>query len=120
MLARFRSFNLLMLLTVVLAVGALVPASALAERSYIGSSYSSNYPGVWTTVIMCDNNANGKPEYAEYITNGGGTSRLDDGNGSQSGCGVQDLSAQMRQHRACRGEIGNDPCGAVVRNPAFG
>ncbi len=116
MLGRFRSLNLLTLVAIVLALGALIPASALATRSYIGNSYSSDLYG-FTEIIMCDNDADGHPEYAEYVTNGGGTSRLDDGNGSQGGCGVQDLSAPMRQHRACRGIVGNDPCGAPVYRP---
>ncbi len=116
MLIRFRSLNFLALLTIVLALGALIPASTLAGRSYIGNSYSSDYPGVWTTVIICDNDSSGKPEYAEYRV-AGSSYRADDGNGSQTGCGVQDLGASMSQHRGCRGEIGNDPCGIPQYRP---
>lgn len=116
MLARLRSLNLLTVLAIAIALTALIPASALATRSYIGNSYSSDDYG-FTEVIMCDNDADGHPEYAEYITSNGGTSRLDDGNGSQGGCSVQDLSAPMRQHRACRGIVGDDPCGAPVYRP---
>jgi hypothetical protein len=83
-------------------VGALtVPPMAGAIRSYEGDDYSYDDLNV-TRVVICDRETDGSGAYAKFRPVGTNSdSRVDDGNGSQSGCGYTTQFSRVYLHQAC-------------------
>jgi len=83
------------------AIFALAPAVALGLRSYDGQDYSEDYNTVHN-VRICDKESDGNGAYAKYQRNGSGsTDRVNDGNGSASGCGSTSYGNKIYRHEAC-------------------
>lgn len=93
-------------------IAGLLPSAALGLVSRYERNYSEDYNSA-RSITVCDGEPDGDPAYALYVALGT-TRRVDDGNGSYSGCGGQSAGGRISQHRVCEGVWGNDPCGKWV------
>ena len=93
--------RLLTFAAIAATLGAVVPASALALRSYDGDDYSEDYNSV-SQVRICDNESDGNQAYAEYQRNGSGAvNRIYDGTGGEPGCSGTSTGPRIYRHQAC-------------------
>jgi len=104
-------------LTIALVAAAL-PGVASALYSYEGSDYSydfGSYGNGW--LANCDMESDGNGAYAKYkLVGSGDQHRLEDPNGSQSGCGYGgSYATYIYSHQTCEDQAWQpDPCGATV------
>lgn len=106
----------LLTLAVAMLIGlAVTPAVASAIRSYQGDDYSYDWSGV-TRVAICDRETDSEGAYAKFRPVGTSSdSRVDDGNGSRSGCGYTTSFSRIALHQACEDrQFVPDPCGNRV------
>jgi hypothetical protein len=101
----------------VMTLGAVVwaPTSSadvgIMGRVYLGNNYASSN-GRW--VEVCDMERDGNGVYGLFRTNTG-TARVNDGNGSQRGCGNATFG-RVNLFRVCEDRSGRpDPCSSWAR-----
>jgi hypothetical protein len=94
---------------------AVVPAAAFGLRSYDGNDYSEDY-NYAKQVRICDMESDSNGAYAKYRPNGTTSdSRVDDSNGSQSGCTGTASFTHIYSHQACEDiNLQPDHCGTRV------
>lgn len=94
-----------------------LPASTLALSSWYGANYSYDY-NFRHNVATCDQESDGNGAYARFSLAYPNTYqyRVDDGNGSQPGCGTAGAYAStVWRHRTCEDQAFQpDPCGGWV------
>lgn len=91
------------------------PAIAIAGTSSYGANYSYNSSNL-RTMYTCDRESDGNPAYAlSHTVHSGYGLRVDDSNGSASGCGYRTVYSNIIGHRTCEDQAFQpDPCGGYV------
>ena len=96
------------------AVGLLAaPGAAFGLTSWQGDDYSNDSGG---RMYACDKEADGRTAYSNFRPRGATSdSRVYDGNGSSSGCGISAQFSGIYSHQTCE-QISSwpDACGARV------
>lgn len=110
---RRAGFHALVALTFILGVLSPVAAGAYTNYSYYYNDYSFNSNNN-LYIYACDATTDSTGVYANFYISGSQTNpyRVDDWNGSQSGCGADGPYYWITQHHVCR-SLPDDPdvCG---------
>ncbi len=113
---RFRSNILVRATGMALLAAAMLPGAVSASYSWYGANYSFDSSS-WSYVWACDGESDGNGAYAKYDRNGASNQRVDDPNGSQTGCGGVGPFSPVYRHHICESQFWSDPCGSWVYNP---